>query len=102
MKKVYSSEYGFMMDRIKGVLEEEGINCMVKNLNLAGAMGELPPLECWPEIWILHDEDYDHANTIIEDMTKESNKCRSAWICHCGEKIEGQFTNCWSCGTDRE
>ena len=101
MKKVYSSEHGFMTGHIKEILEEEGIDCMIKNLNLTGAVGEIPPIECWPEIWILHDEDYNQAHSIIEGLTKESNEYRSSWVCHCGEKIEGQFTACWSCGTAR-
>ena len=102
MKKVYSSEHGFMTEHIKEILEEEGIDCMIKNLNLSGAMGEIPPIECWPEIWILHDEDYNQANSIVEDLTKDSSEYQSSWICHCGEKIEGQFTDCWNCGIARK
>ena len=90
-----------MMEHIRDILEEEGINCMIKNLNLAGAMGEIPPIECWPEVWILQDEDYDRANSIVENLIKDSDKYQSSWICQCGEKIEGQFTDCWNCGTAR-
>ena len=90
-----------MTEHIKDILQEEGINCMIKNLNLAGALGEIPPIECWPEVWILEDEDYDRASGIVEDLLKESTKYRTSWVCHCGEKIEGQFTNCWNCGTAR-
>jgi len=101
MKRVYSAEHGLMTEHIKDILQEEGINCMMKNLNLAGAMGEIPPIECWPEVWILEDEDYDRASSIVEDLIKDSDEYRSSWVCQCGEKIEGQFTACWSCGTAR-
>jgi len=101
MKRVYSAEHGLMTEHIKDILQEEGINCMIKNLNLAGALGELPPIECWPEVWILEDEDYDRASSIVEDLIKDSDEYRSSWVCQCGEKIEGQFTACWSCGTAR-
>lgn len=101
MKRVFSAEHGLMMEHIRDILEEEGINCMIKNLNLAGAMGEIPPIECWPEVWILQDEDYDRANSIVENLIKDSDKYQSSWICQCGEKIEGQFTDCWNCGTAR-
>ena len=101
MKRVYSAEYGLMTEHIKDILQEEGINCVMKNLNLAGAVGEIPPIECWPEVWILEDEDYDRASSIVEDLIKDSDEYRSSWVCQCGEKIEGQFTACWSCGTAR-
>jgi len=90
-----------MTEHIKDILQEEGINCMIKNLNLAGALGELPPIECWPEVWILEDDDYDRASSIVEDLIKESDEYRTSWLCQCGEKIEGQFTDCWKCGTTR-
>ena len=46
-------------------------------------------------------EDYDRASSIVEDLIKDSDEYRSSWVCQCGEKIEGQFTACWSCGTAR-
>ena len=101
MKRVYAAEHGLMIDRIKDILEEEGIACMIKNLNLSGAMGEIPPIECWPEIWVMEDGDYEFANSIVEDLLKEPTEYRTSWMCKCGEKIEGQFTDCWSCGAAR-
>lgn len=101
MKRVYSAEHGLMTEHIKDVLQEEGIDCMIKNLNLAGGLGEIPPIECWPEVWILEDEDYVRANSIVEDLLKEPGEYRTSWLCQCGEKIEGQFTDCWSCGAAR-
>ncbi len=101
MKRVYADEHGLMTERIKDILEEEGINCMIKNLNLSGGVGEIPPIECWPEVWIMEYVDYYRANSIVEDLLKESTEYQTSWICKCGEKIEGQFTDCWNCGTAR-
>ncbi len=101
MKRVFSAEHGLMTEHIKDILQEEGISCIIKNLNLAGAVGELPPIECWPEVWILEDDEYDRASSIVEDLIKESDEYRTSWLCQCGEKIEGQFTNCWKCGMAR-
>jgi len=102
MKRVYAAEHGLMTERIKDILEEEGIVCMIKNLNLSGGMGEIPQIECWPEVWVLEDEYYDRASSIVEDLLKESTEYRTSWMCKCGEKIEGQFTECWNCGIARE
>jgi hypothetical protein len=101
MKRVYAAEHGLMTERIKDILEEEGIDCMIKNQNLSGALGEIPPIECWPEVWVMEDADYDHAKTIVADLLKVSTEYRTSWICKCGEKIEGQFTDCWNCGIAR-
>lgn len=101
MKRVYSDEHGFMAEYIKNILCEEGIECMLKNLGLSGSMGELPPTECWTEIWIMQNQNYGKAKTIINELLKQqlSNK---NWQCQCGEKIESQFTTCWNCGHKNE
>ncbi len=102
MKRVYAAEHGLMTERIKDILEEEGIECMIKNLNLSGALGQIPPIECWPEVWVMEDIDYARANSIVEDLSKETPEYRTSWTCKCGEKIEGQFTDCWNCGIARD
>ncbi len=101
MKKVYVGERGMIIERIKDILEKENIVCMIKNLGLSGGMGEIPPIECWPEIWVLEDDDYDRANNIIGMLLKESTEYKTSWVCQCGERIEGQFTDCWNCGIAR-
>ena len=101
MKKVYSAENSMTVGLIRGMLEQEGIQCLVKNQNLAGAMGEIPPLECWPEIWITRDHDIGRALTIVETALAPSSDNIVPWECLCGETIEGQFTACWKCNRDR-
>ncbi len=101
MKRVCCTEYSIEISRLQALLEEDGINCLVKNQNLAGAMGEIPPLECWPELWITNDYDLPRAQDIIESALTPVIKSTVPWNCSCGEKIEGQFTACWSCNQDR-
>ncbi len=99
MKKVYSSENSMMAGHIKSLLELEGIPCIIKNENLAGAMGELPLNECWPEVWIRDDLSYDNAMHILKDILAPENVASQSWHCACGEEIEGQFFACWNCGS---
>ncbi len=101
MKKVYSSENSLEVGLIKGMLEQDGIGCLVKNQILAGAMGELPPLECWPELWITDDRDLPLANKIVEAALTTPAEQATPWHCQCGEEIEGQFSACWSCGEEK-
>ena len=100
MKKVYSADSLPMAGYVQSMLESYDIECILKNQNLSGAMGELPPIECWPEVWVINDFDYKQAmqivNSAFHSVTNPGN-----WLCKCGETIEGQFSACWSCGAER-
>ena len=56
MKKVYSADNIVMPGFIKNLLESCNIDCIIKNQNLAGALGESPPIVYWPAGWIINDE----------------------------------------------
>src|SRR5690554_3081375 len=101
MKKVYSSDNMIMPGYIKSLLESCKIECIIRNQHLAGAIGEIPPIECWPEVWIMHDEDYAEAMDIINAVSVKEDESSPFWRCTCGETIEGQFSACWSCGKEK-
>ena len=81
------------------MLEEHGIRCMTKNQYLIGGSGELPPNECWPELWVMEDRDAGLAEKMVQQSLQAGDKNTSGWTCECGEILEGQFTECWNCGT---
>lgn len=84
---------------VRGLLERDGIKCITKNEQLAGALGDIPFLECEPELWVVHDEDLPQAQRILADHNAPASST-AQWRCsHCGELIEGQFGACWQCGT---
>ncbi len=102
MKRVYSAENGLMMDYLQGLLEDRGIHCMVRNQLLAGAAGELPPIETWPTLWVLDDRDADLARSLIAEAMQVTGGSRDDWRCgQCGELMEAQFSQCWQCGAGR-
>ena len=83
---------------VRGLLEQAGIQCLTKNEQLAGALGEIPFLECEPELWVLHDEDLPRAQQILANHNAPASAA-GQWRCsHCGELIDGQFGACWQCG----
>ena len=87
-----------MVKHLKNLLESHGINCVLKNENLGGAAGELPPTECWPELWLTDDKDYDEACRLVS----AGETIQPPWTCGgCGEVLEGQFDRCWNCGEYR-
>jgi hypothetical protein len=98
MKKLPTSQDFFTINKLKNILETNNINCFIKNLYLSGAMGELPPQECYPELWVMDDNDYSEALTLIE-QNQNSAVAGKPWTCEqCGEQIEAQFNVCWKCG----
>ncbi len=103
MRKVYSSQLPPMVGHMKTVLESHGIRCLVRNDFLSGAAGELPPSECWPELWVLEDDQVDEAAAIVSAASLENLVTpQGRWVCRsCGEELEGQFTDCWKCGASR-
>lgn len=98
MKLLYSAPSLLLVRHWKNVLEVQAIHCIVKNENLSGAAGEIPPTECWPELWLINDKDYSKARQLLDG----DEKIQPPWICsRCGELLEGQFDRCWSCGEYR-
>lgn len=98
MKRVFSSEWLAEVGHFKNVLEHHGIACVIKNEQLSGALGEIPFLECLPELWVLDDADLARAKRLIEQQREPI--AGPAWRCPgCGEQNEGQFAACWRCGT---
>ena len=82
-------------------LENEGIVATIKGAALGAALGEVPPIAAWVEVWNEDDARSDDARTVVHDATAEVPDLPS-WTCTvCGETVEGQFGACWKCGTPR-
>ena len=91
-----------MIGHLKNVLDTFGIKCIARNSDLNSAAGELPPVECWPELWVVDDEKFGRARSILKKTLAPLQPVKKPWHCGgCGEMIEGQFSECWNCGRDR-
>ena len=98
MKRVISHESLAHVGHVRNLLEQSGIACVVRNEQLSGGLGEIPFLECLPEIWVLKDEDLPRAEALLESLDRV-DKRRGPWRCRkCGESNEAQFAACWQCG----
>ena len=99
MKLVYTLQDIATISHLKNALDHSGIRCIIKNEFLRGAVGEVPPIECWPELWVIDDALHAEADKIIKELIVFT-PIGKAWVCsQCGEEIEGQFTACWQCTT---
>ena len=98
MIHLHSAQTAFEIHNLCNVLRARGIACEARGQYLRGAIGEIPPNECWVELWLLDEAREDEARQLLAAANAESDE---PWICpNCDEKIEGTFGQCWSCGTE--
>lgn len=100
MKKLHTTQNRVFLYLLKSMLEKNGIQCLLKNEEVAGqAAGELPPVVAKPELWVMSDNDYPAAYELVQAELAHQSQPKHAWVCpKCKEKLEGQFEVCWNCG----
>jgi len=87
----------------KELLGNEGVACLLRNDQLAAAIGEIPFIECYPELWIIDDETYPRARMLLDSWLSPQESDHESWTCPvCGEVSEGQFYLCWRCENQRQ
>jgi hypothetical protein len=96
VKRVFRAASLLQVAHARNVLIAAGIDSELRNQYLAGALGDLPMLETWPQVWV--EDDFESA--ALRALEKASSAPSGAdWICsQCGERLEPQFTTCWRCG----
>ncbi|MDA3903269.1 MAG: DUF2007 domain-containing protein [Desulfuromusa sp.] len=105
MKKLHVFNYWDRQQAglIKEILANEGIQCALRNDQLSSAVGEIPFIECCPELWVIDDEAFPRAQMFLKAWLENDISMLDSWVCPvCGEFCEGQFGACWSCGVLRE
>jgi hypothetical protein len=80
---------------VRNLLIAAGIDCELRNQYLAGALGDLPMMETWPQLYV---DDADELPALRALARAEAVPAGDAWTCPgCGEVLEPQFTSCWRC-----
>ena len=79
------------------LLRQAGIAVSVQRAYASGLVGEIPPDQALPELWVQHDEQLERARGLLRDLQRMPQRL---WTCPgCGERIDGPFEQCWNCGT---
>ena len=96
MKRVFRAASLLQVAHARNVLTAAGIDSELRNQYLAGALGDLPMLETWPQLWV--EDPYESA--ALRALERAATAPSGApWTCsQCGEQLEPQFTTCWRCG----
>jgi hypothetical protein len=96
MKRVFRAASLWQVAHARNVLIMAGIESEMRNQYLAGALGDLPMFETWPQLWV---EDALESAALRALAVAAKAPSGEPWICaQCGEQLEPQFTTCWRCG----
>ena len=100
MKEVFATRNPAEAHLVRGLLENAGIAAIVENDILATGVGEIVET-AFPSVCILDESRAAEALAIIAEW-RAGEPVAPAWECpKCGEKLDGRFTSCWECGTER-
>lgn len=101
MKLLTRCDHPLQAAHVANALRAAGIACEVRNTTLSGAIGDIPWLECAPQIWITDPRDEARAREILYELRAPA-PTGPGWVCgDCGETLEAQFGECWQCGAPR-
>jgi hypothetical protein len=96
VKRVFRAASLLQVAHARNVLTAAGIESELRNQYLAGALGDLPMLETWPQLLV---EDMLEAAALRALDEAARAPLGAPWTCgECGEQLEPQFTTCWRCG----
>jgi Putative prokaryotic signal transducing protein len=99
MKRIYRAASLLQVAHARNVLIAAGIHCEIRNLYLAGAAGDLPMMETWPQLYV---EEHDERAALRALNSASRPSSEAPWTCEeCDERLEAQFTACWRCGHER-
>lgn len=103
MKLLRASSEPGVLERLKSVLEDAGLECEMRNTLTAGLTGAVPLSDSVPELWLVNDDQLPQAQKVLGVLKSTPSVDGPAWSCpQCGEVLEAQFTSCWKCGTPRQ
>ena len=89
---------------LRQLLEQEGIRAVVRGDDMVPLQGgNLFRMETRPSVWVLADERLTRARELAAELATGGARDGDprTWACRCGESVEEQFSECWSCGRSK-
>lgn len=73
-----------------------GIAASVQRAYACGLIGQIPPDQALPEVWVHDEAEHQRAHELLQAWQHHPTR---HWLCHgCGESVDGPFDSCWNCG----
>jgi len=86
----------------RSILEEAGIECVIKNETTHDLVAGLPDPLRQPALCVANDADAERARALLRDLATAGESNAPDWKCpQCGETVPGTFGSCWKCETPR-
>ena len=108
MREVYTARDAVDARLMKELLESRGLRAVSRGEPLSILGINIPLGRVFPSVWV-EEADFERAREIVDafnrSLEREQEEAAEAepWTCpKCGEHLEGQFLECWSCGTKRD
>lgn len=113
LKKVYEAKNAADAHLLRGLLESEGIPAIVRGVGIVPFIEVgLFRMGSRPTVWVLDDARVSRALEVVHGYRTDPEQAAAAaadgtapaaaWMCpSCGERMEQQFSDCWSCGAPR-
>lgn len=73
MKLLWAGNDPVVMSILRAELTARDIPFVVKNEALGVALGELPPIEIWPELWVANDAQFAAAEEVLRDLESSAD-----------------------------
>jgi hypothetical protein len=78
------------------MLVHAGIAASVQRAHACALVGQIPPDQSLPEVWVHEEAEHARAGALLHDWQHAPSR---RWACPgCHEIVEGPFEQCWSCG----
>lgn len=96
MKLVYTHENKIIVENARNYLRERAdIEAEMRNEFASSAVGDLSPIQTWPELWV-QEKQYPVAFQLIKILQQQTTG--PEWQCpDCGEWNDASFEICWNC-----
>ena len=109
MREVYTARDVVDARLMKELIESRGIRAVVRGEPLSILGISIPLGRVFPSVWV-EETDFERGRQLVDEFIQSLKRERERekentepWACpECGEELEGQFHECWSCGAGRD
>lgn len=98
MRLVYSDPNGAFVHIAKGVLEQNGIRCLIRHDHLQNTVSFFLPHDTWVELWVLDDRQFEQARALLTKTTPVPDEAFKISCRLCGGNLESYLERCSYCG----
>lgn len=103
MRGVFAHRDLAAVDLRRGILEQAGITCFVRNETTSASLGAaalglvfMPQFQ--PELCVVDDARADEAIALLRSVDEGAPPRGAEWTCPaCGEVLPPEFDTCWKC-----